>query len=157
MLGSAVVPCIILLIGRHDIPESPLWLQSKGKFAEARAVMDRVFGEDIEIHEDEQPTKTSLGFLFKAGYFKRIIYLGILTLCQVVPMYAIYTFGPDIMSAFGLSEGRMSILGESAVSLFFLIGHDPSHVLAQFLGQTPASDRIAVLHGCRSRDLGHLP
>ena len=99
MLGSAVVPCIILLIGRHDIPESPLWLQSKGKFAEARAVMDRVFGEDIEIHEDEQPTKTSLGFLFKAGYFKRIIYLGILTLCQVVPMYAIYTFGPDIMSA----------------------------------------------------------
>lgn len=137
MLGSAVVPCIILLIGRHDIPESPLWLQSKGKFAEARAVMDRVFGEDIEIHEDEQPTKTSLGFLFKAGYFKRIIYLGILTLCQVVPMYAIYTFGPDIMSAFGLSEGRMSILGESAVSLFFLIGTIPAMFWLNSLGRRP--------------------
>ena len=31
MLGSAVVPCVVLLIGRHDIPESPLWLASKGR------------------------------------------------------------------------------------------------------------------------------
>lgn len=136
MLGSAVIPCIVFLIGRHDIPESPLWLQSKGRFSEARAVIQRAFGEDVELNE-EQPAKTSLKILFKGGYFKRIIFLGILTLCQVVPMYAIYTFGPDIMSAFGLSEGRMAILGESAVSLFFLIGTIPAMFWLNSLGRRP--------------------
>ena len=28
MLGSAVIPCVILLVGRHNIPESPMWLIS---------------------------------------------------------------------------------------------------------------------------------
>ncbi len=137
MLGSAVVPCIILLIGRHDIPESPLWLQSKGRTQEARAVVDRVFGPDVEISEAEKESKTSMKQLFKGGYFKRIIFLGILTLCQVVPMYAIYTFGPDIMTAFGLSEGHEAILGESAVSLFFLIGTIPAMFWLNSLGRRP--------------------
>ena len=37
-------------------------------------------------------------------------------------MYAIYTFGPQIMTEFGLGAGQEAILGESAVSLFFLVG-----------------------------------
>lgn len=137
MLGSAVVPCIILLIGRHDIPESPLWLKSKGRHEEARAIIDRVFGEDVELIEPEANTKTSLKLIFKGGYLKRIIYLGILTLCQVVPMYAIYTFGPDIMTAFGLGHGHEAILGESAVSLFFLIGTIPAMFWLNSLGRRP--------------------
>lgn len=137
MLGSAVIPCIILLIGRHDIPESPLWLQSKGRTEEARAVMDRVFGADIEMNEPERKVKTSLKLIFKGGYLKRIVFLGILTLCQVVPMYAIYTFGPDIMTAFGLGEGHEAILGESAVSLFFLIGTIPAMFWLNSIGRRP--------------------
>lgn len=137
MLGSAVIPCIILLIGRHDIPESPLWLQSKGRYEEAREVMDRVFGEDVEPAHEEKVGKTSLVQLFKGGYLKRIIYLGILTLCQVVPMYAIYTFGPEIMTAFGLGEGQEAILGESAVSAFFLIGTIPAMFWLNSLGRRP--------------------
>lgn len=137
MLGSAVIPCIILLIGRHDIPESPLWLQSKGRIEEARAVMDRVFGTDIELNEPERKVKTSLRLIFKGGYLKRIVFLGILTLCQVVPMYAIYTFGPDIMTAFGLGEGHEAILGESAVSLFFLIGTIPAMFWLNSIGRRP--------------------
>lgn len=137
MLGSAVVPCVILLIGRHDIPESPLWLMSKGRVEEAREVMDRVFGEDVELPVEERAGKTSMRQLFKGGYFKRIVYLGILTLCQVVPMYAIYTFGSEIMTAFGLAEGREAILGESAVSLFFLVGTIPAMFWLNSLGRRP--------------------
>lgn len=136
MLGSAVIPCVILLIGRHDIPESPRWLEQKGRCDEARAVMDKVFGADVEI-EPEEEGKTSFRALFKGGYFKRIIFLGILTLCQVVPMYAIYTFGPDIMNAFGLGAGHESILGESAVSLFFLLGTFPAMFWLNSLGRRP--------------------
>lgn len=136
MLGSALIPCIFLLVGRHDIPESPRWLEQKGRSEEARAVMDKVFGADVDI-EPEEEGKTSMRMLFKGGYFKRIIFLGILTLCQVVPMYAIYTFGPDIMNAFGLGAGHESILGESAVSLFFLLGTFPAMFWLNSLGRRP--------------------
>lgn len=139
MLGSAVIPCVILLIGRHDIPESPLWLQSKGRTEEARKVMDRVYGTDVDMGAslDNAAAKTSMRQLFHGGYFKRIIFLSILTLCQVVPMYAIYTFGPQIMNAFGLGHGQESILGESAVSLFFLIGTFPAMFWLNSVGRRP--------------------
>ena len=137
MLGSAAIPCLILLIGRHDIPESPLWLREKGRIKEARAVVDKVYGEDVDFSDEEQVGRTSLRQLFKGGYIKRIIFVGLMILCQVVPMYAIYTFGPDIMMAFGLGEGRESILGEAAVSLFFLIGTFPAMFWLNSIGRRP--------------------
>ena len=135
MLGSAVVPCIILLIGRHDIPESPIWLAQKGRIKEAEEVVHRVFGDDVELEPEAVTQKTSLGVLLKSGYMKRMVFLGIFILCQVVPMYAIYTFGPDIMSAFGLGEGHEAILGESAVSLFFLVGSIPAMFWLNSMGR----------------------
>lgn len=136
MLGSAVVPCIILLIGRHDIPESPRWLAQKGRQAEADAIVRRVFGGDVELGTESHSTReTKLSKVFKGGYAKRIVFLGMLVLCQVVPMYAIYTFGPAIMTAFGLGVGREAILGESVVSLFFLIGTLPAMYWLNSIGR----------------------
>lgn len=135
MLGSAVIPCVILLIGRHDIPESPLWLAQKGRTEEAEEVVHRVFGDDVELEPADTESKTSFKTLFKSGYFKRMIFLGMFILCQVVPMYAIYTFGPQIMTAFGLGEGQEAILGESAVSLFFLVGTIPAMFWLNSMGR----------------------
>ena len=137
MLGSAVVPCVILLIGRHDIPESPLWLASKGRVEEARAVVARVFGPEVELAGAEASAKPGLGTLLRGSYLKRMLFLGVFILCQVVPMYAIYTFGPEIMTAFGLGEGHEAILGESAVSLFFLIGTIPAMFWLNSMGRRP--------------------
>ncbi len=125
MLGSSALPSLILLIGRHGIPESPMWLARKGRSEEARRVVYEVFGPDV-IFEYEEPRDIRLSTLFKKGYFGRVMYLGVFILCQVVPMYAIYTFGPDIMSAFGLGEGHESILGEAIISIMFLVGSFPA-------------------------------
>ena len=135
MLGSAVIPCIILLIGRHDIPESPLWLAQKGRKAEADEIVHRVFGEDVELDQPESDEKVSLHVLLHSGYMKRMVFMGVFILCQVVPMYAIYTFGPDIMTAFGLGEGHEAILGESVVSLFFLVGSIPAMFWLNSMGR----------------------
>ncbi|MDR0489083.1 MAG: MFS transporter [Propionibacteriaceae bacterium] len=137
MFASSVIPCIALLIGRHDIPESPRWLAQRGRVEKARAVMKKVYGQEVDL-EDEIPT-TNLGFkqVFTHGYLGRIIFLGILILCQVVPMYAMYTFGPRIMASFGLAEGSLSILGETVVSLFFLIGSIPAMFWLNSLGRRP--------------------
>lgn len=136
MLGSAVVPCVVLLIGRHDIPESPRWLAQRGQVEKAREVMATVFGGEIEL-DDEQPVRAGFASVFRQGYLSRVIYLGVLILCQVVPMYAMYTFGPRIMGAFGLGEGSLSVLGEALVSLFFLVGTVPAMYWLNSLGRRP--------------------
>lgn len=157
MLGSAVIPCIILLVGRHDIPESPMWLAQKGRTEEADAVMRRVFGEGVELELEDPGEKTSLRKVFAGGYAKRIVFLGILTLCQVVPMYAIYTFGPEIMTAFGLGEGHEAILGESVVSLFFLIGSIPAMFWLNSMGRRPLLIRSLALMAVGLVILGVFP
>ncbi|OUO90297.1 MFS transporter [Gordonibacter sp. An230] len=135
MLGSAVIPCVVLLVGRHDIPESPLWLAQKGRKEEADAVVRQVFGDEVELDFAPVEGRPSLSAVLRSGYLKRMAFLGVFILCQVVPMYAIYTFGPDIMAAFGLNEGREAILGESAVSLFFLVGSVPAMFWLNSMGR----------------------
>jgi putative MFS transporter len=136
MLGSAVLPAVALLIGRHDIPESARWLAQRGREDEARAVMVAVFGGTVEL-DAQEPTPAGFRSVFRQGYLGRTVYLGLLILCQVVPMYAMYTFGPSIIAAFGLGEGRLSVLGEAAVSLFFLIGTIPAMFWLNSLGRRP--------------------
>ena len=46
LFGLGAIPAVIILIGRYTVPESPRWLFSKGRSAEAKAAM-RAFGLSI--------------------------------------------------------------------------------------------------------------
>ena len=159
MLGSTIVPCVFLLIGRCKVPESPLWLKSKGRHEEARRVVFRVYGADVILEDEEEEPKHKAGFaeVFSKGYAARIVFLGILTLCQVVPMYAIYTFGPQIMCAFGLGVGKSAILGESVLSLFFLVGSLPAMFWLNSMGRRPLLIRSLFLMAVGLLALGLFP
>ncbi|MEC1740573.1 MFS transporter [Schinkia azotoformans] len=136
MLGSAFIPCVILLIGRWGTPESPRWLLSKGRTDEARAIVHRLFGDDIEL-EKEEVKKTRYSKIFEKGYFKRMMFVGTIWACQVVPMFGLYTFGPQIMSAFGFGVGKQVILGDIVISMFFLIGCIPAMFWLNSIGRRP--------------------
>ncbi|MEC1756141.1 MFS transporter [Schinkia azotoformans] len=136
MLGSAFIPCVILLIGRWGTPESPRWLLSKGRTDEARAIVHRLFGDDIEL-EKEEVKKTRYSKIFEKGYFKRMLFVGTIWACQVVPMFGLYTFGPQIMSAFGFGVGKQVILGDIVISMFFLIGCIPAMFWLNSIGRRP--------------------
>lgn len=158
MLGSAIVPCVFLFIGRIEVPESPLWLKSRGRDEEAQKVIERVYDCDVEIADTEEaPEKAGFREVFSKGYASRILFLGILTLCQVVPMYAIYTFGPTIMTAFGLGAGKSAILGESVLSLFFLVGSIPAMFWLDSMGRRPLLIRSLFLMAVGLTALGLFP
>ncbi|NMW65033.1 MFS transporter [Mobiluncus mulieris] len=136
MLGSSVIPCVIILFGRWFIPESPRWLMSKGRVEESEAIVHQFYGQNIVLG-DEPIEKTKVSKIFQGTYVKRILFVGVIWLCQAIPMYAIYTYGPVILTKLGLGEGRPSLIGEMIIGTFFLIGTIPAMFLAEWWGRRP--------------------
>ena len=86
-----------------------------------------------------RPTEEKTDFLkvFSPGYFKRTIFVGSFWMFQIIPVFAIYTFGPQILEAFHLGRGNLWIFGYALINIFFLLGCVPPLVLINTLGRRP--------------------
>ncbi|EMG6528352.1 MFS transporter [Providencia rettgeri] len=136
MLGSSVIPCIIILIGRFDLPESPLWLIRKGRIKECEKMMEKLFGQPV-IFEAEEQQKTHFLQLFTKRHFSFVLFTAIIWTCQVIPMFAIYTFGPQIVGQLGWDQGKNAALGNVVISLFFMLGCLPAMYWLNKMGRRP--------------------
>ncbi|WP_421639140.1 MFS transporter [Escherichia coli] len=88
MLGSAAIPCLLILIGRFELPESPRWLLRKGRVKECEEMMIKLFGEPVAF-EEEQPQQTRFRDLFNRRHFPFVLFVAAIWTCQVIPMFAI--------------------------------------------------------------------
>ncbi|MDW4334462.1 sugar porter family MFS transporter [Staphylococcus saprophyticus] len=117
MLGLAVVPSLILLIGVAFMPESPRWLLEHRSEKAARDVMKLTF-KDSEINKEIADMKEinsiseSTWNVLKSPWLRPTLIIGCIfaLLQQIIGINAIIYYAPSIFSKAGLGDAT-SILG----------------------------------------------
>ena len=115
ILASPALFAIVGLLMRANAPESPMWLTARDDGSVARLTISSVF----------------------AGPFRGMLaFVSIMWLLQVIPLFAIYTYAPAVLSALGLGD-QSSPAGSVAITTAFAVGSFLSLPLVERWGRRP--------------------
>jgi sugar porter (SP) family MFS transporter len=111
MLGLAVVPSLILLVGMYFMPETPRWLVSRGREDEARDVLMRSRSEqeaENEIREIKEVEREEEGGLQEllAPWVRPalIVAIGLAVFQQIVGINTIIYYAPTTLKNVGYGD-----------------------------------------------------
>jgi putative MFS transporter len=101
------------LLLRSAAPETPMWLASR---------------------DTEHSQRVSFSTIFHSKFRPALAFVSVMWLLQVVPLFAIYTFAPTVLSALGLNDSS-SPAGSVAITAAFAIGSFASMLLVEAWGR----------------------
>lgn len=138
MLSSAAIPALIVVLLRIGTPESPRWLIENGRAEEAREIISRHIGPNIDIStlvanaesEAQHNTISTWRLVFSKKWRTRTIVAGVFYACQTVPYFALFSFAPQVLSALGLKDEYSSGL---ILNAFLLCGAVVGVVIMDFI------------------------
>src|ERR671921_566030 len=111
MLGLAVIPSLILLVGMYFMPETPRWLVSRGRENEARDVLMRSRSEqeaENEIREIKEVEREEEGGLQEllAPWVRPalIVAIGLAVFQQIVGINTIIYYAPTTLKNVGYGD-----------------------------------------------------
>lgn len=140
LLISPAIFAIITLLFRLGSPESARWLLSRGRNEEALVIVKKVYGEQYELADlgeptDENAPRANFRTVFQGVYLKRTIFVAIFWTTQVIPMFAIYTFAPELLESFGMTGDANLYGGSLIISALFVVGGIPGLWLVEKIGR----------------------
>ncbi|MFD9130715.1 MFS transporter [Kitasatospora sp. NPDC059571] len=143
MLASSSLLCAVFLVIRRGTPESPRWLAAHGRVGDAVRAVEKHLGVRVDGRELMPDPAASAGpaglrLLLTPPYRRRTLFCGLFFFCQVGPLFAMLTFGPQILGSFGMPGGTvLDTLGTGLISLVFLLGCYPALRLIDTRGRRP--------------------
>jgi MFS transporter, SP family, galactose:H+ symporter len=145
MLGLAMVPSIILVIGMYFMPPSPRWLLSKGFEDKAIKVLQKIRGKDNVSGEVKEIEETLL--LEKEGKWTDlldprirtalIIGIGLAAFQQLTGINTVIYYAPTILEFAGLQTATVTITATIGIGLVNVLLTIVSILLIDRIGRRP--------------------
>ena len=122
MLGLALIPSLILIVGMIPLPESPRFLFKAGRAEVARDELRRIAGRD-DVAVEERAIEESLQInatgieAFRTPAVRNALVLGfaLAVLQQVTGINTVIYYGPQVFQMAGIASNQASILATALV------------------------------------------
>ena len=144
MLGLAVIPSAVLVIGMWLLPDSPRWLVSKSKTDKAKKVLKKFRKGDVndEINSIQKITEkkgnTDLGALLEPSVrMPMIVGMGFAIFQQITGINTVMYYSPTIFKYAGIHGTGSSILAGAALAGLMWLMHILSILLLDRVGRRP--------------------
>ncbi|MDO5536346.1 MAG: MFS transporter [Desulfovibrionaceae bacterium] len=110
VICTSAIPGIITLAIRLGAPETPLWLITKGRSAEALAHVHKYLGTQYGLPpaSTEEAIKTSWFDLFGPNQWRKTVVSGVFFCAQVLPFFAISIFLPLVLTKLNIQNPNAS-------------------------------------------------
>ncbi|GAB4169184.1 MAG: MFS transporter [Terrimicrobiaceae bacterium] len=156
MYAAAVIPALAVIVGRFFVTESPQWLVSRERIAEAehemRRLLDRKppYPKSVKLknpHEGKKKKPSHYGALFHQENRRATILASVPWFLQDLSTYGIGIFTPTILAAIigaeeaghGLSaiihNDMLAAEGSAVMNIFFILGIIAAIVLVDRVGR----------------------
>ncbi|WP_304168708.1 sugar porter family MFS transporter, partial [Lonsdalea britannica] len=165
MLGVITLPAVLLFIGVFFLPGSPRWLAAKGRFNDAKRVLDRLRDsteqakkELDEIRESLKIKQSGWALFTSNANFRRAVYLGILlqVMQQFTGMNVIMYYAPKIFDIAGFTSTGQQMWGTVIVGAVNVLATFIAIGLVDRWGRKPTLILGFVVMACGMGVLGTM-